>query len=56
MAVFREEGKWPNSSERLTKFCFSRAAGKGSKVQDFITTLHAIFDSPVFKVGTKFSS
>ena len=57
------DGKWPDSSDKLTIFriigkskskcCFSRVAGSGSKIQDFMKILLAMFDSSVLDVGTK---
>ena len=65
-AVFEEDGKGPDSIDKLTIFriigkskskCyFHRVAGSGSKIQDFMMILLAMFDSSVLEVGAKFRS
>ena len=65
-AVFKDDGKRPDSSDKLTIFriigkskskCyFSRVARSGSKIQDFVMILLAMFDSSVLDVGAKFTS
>ena len=65
-AVFKEDWKWPDSNDKLTIFritgkskskcCVSRVAGSGSKIQDFMMILLAMFDSSVLNVGAKFTS
>ena len=64
--VFKEDGKWPDSSDKFAIFritgkskwkcCYSRVAGRGSKIQDFMMILLAMFDSSVLDVGAKFTS
>ena len=39
-----------------SKCCYSRVAGSGSKIQDFMMILLAMFDSSVLDVGAKFTS
>ena len=39
-----------------SKCCYSRVAGSGSKIQDFMMILLAMFDSSVIEVGAKFTS
>ena len=48
--IFRIIGK------SKSKCCFSRVAGSGSKIQDFMMILLAVFDSSVLDVGVKFTS
>ena len=50
MTIFRIIGKGKS------KCSFSRVAGSGSKIQDFMIILLAMFDSSVIEVGAKFTS
>ena len=36
-----------------SKCCFSRVVGRGSKIQDFMMILSAMFDSSALEVGAK---
>ena len=65
-AGFKEDGKWPDSSDKLkifritgkskSKCCYNRVAGSGSKIQDFMMILLAMFDSSMLDGGAKFTS
>ena len=50
MTIFRIIGK------SKSKCCFSRVTGSGSKIQDFMIILLAMFDSSMLDGGAKFTS